>query len=311
MADSHDFDREVDDSMRLFERSHIGSAVPLTPVRASRILVVLDGSGQDDATVATAQAFRDEFNTESLFLDAREQSSEPDYAKKAAAKVSGSRGIDRPDGEAFEAILAALDCHRMDLVIVPCPFGRAFETVGEDSVGTVMDVLLARCRVPILVTRRADQVFLTARQRVSVLIGSECDVENRAAAWAFGLAGPGAEVSLNLVVENEHFENIRAILDAMRPDEPLSQAKLTEVLIQTHQTLHGAMSKTAESLSMRYHLLPQAGAIAPPNPLNDPEIQLLVMPIEVDDRFTQGFVHDRLRRSPHPVLIVPGHVPTS
>jgi hypothetical protein len=33
---------------------------------------------------------------------------------------------------------------------------------------------------------------------------------------------------------------------------------------------------------------------------------LIVLPMETDDRFGQGFVQDRVRRSPHPVLIVPG-----
>jgi len=69
------------------------------------------------------------------------------------------------------------------------------------------------------------------------------------------------------------------------------------------------MAKTAHQLSRTYHLRPQAGEEAPPNPLQSQEKSLLVMPLEVDDRFGQGFVQDRIRRSPHPVLIVPSHTP--
>lgn len=71
------------------------------------------------------------------------------------------------------------------------------------------------------------------------------------------------------------------------------------------------MAKTAEDLGVRYHLMPQPGETAPPNPLSDTHKQMLVLPLEVDDRFTQGFVIDRIRRSPHPVLIVAGHVKTA
>jgi hypothetical protein len=70
------------------------------------------------------------------------------------------------------------------------------------------------------------------------------------------------------------------------------------------------MAKTASSLGMTYQLRPIAGEVAPPNPLNESKKMLLVVPLEVDDRFEQGFVQDRIRRSPHPILVVLGHVPT-
>lgn len=311
MDETSDLDRQVDASMRLFERAHVGSADAMTPIRPSRVLLALDGSTQDATSAATAKSMREHFNTETIVLDARESAGPTptsELATDTAAGISGARAIARPDGEAFDAILAALKTHTVDLVIVPSPFGRSFEKVGEDSVGTVIDVLLSRCGTPMWVTRRDDQDFDSSRKRVSVLVGSECDVESRAAAWAFGLAGPGADVSLNLIVEKEHFENIRSIVEAMQPGETLDADKLSDALIQTHQKLHGAMSKTAHELGLGYHMLPQTGELSPPNPLNKAMKQLLVIPLEVDDRFTQGFVHDRIRRSPHPVLVVPGHV---
>ena len=57
---------------------------------------------------------------------------------------------------------------------------------------------------------------------------------------------------------------------------------------------------------MTYQLRPQAGESAPPNLQTESRKMLLVLPLEIDDRFGQGFVQDRIRRSPHPVLIVPG-----
>ncbi|GAB5512486.1 universal stress protein [Rhodopirellula baltica] len=312
MDQSPDLDRDVDDSMRMFERAKVGSATPMTPIRPSRVMLVLDGSPQDATSIETAKTLREEFNTETLVLDARDAAEPIDAATEdaiqAARQMSGARAIARGEGEAFEVILQALRTHDVNMVIVPCPFGRSFERVGTDSVGTVMDVLLSRCPVPILVTRREDQVFQTCRGRVLLMAGSECDVESRAAAWAFGLASPGAEVSLNLVVEKEHFENVRSILEAIRPGETFDVDKLSDALAQSHTQLHAAMNATAREMKMSYALIPQAGELAPPHPLSDSTQQLLVMPLEVDDRFIQGFVNDRLRRSPHPLLIVPGHV---
>lgn len=322
MDDPKDLDREVDDSMRLFERAHVGSTSPITPIRPSRILLVLDGSGQDATSIASTVYLQKTHNTETLILDARERdetdSGDPsgsgnhagksEMATKVVAQISNSRAIERPSGDAFDAILASLKQHQFSLLVLPCPFGRSFETIGQDSAGTVMDVMLSRCPVPILITRRSDQALEQCVKRVCLLSSGECDVETRAAGWAFGVAAPAAEISLNLVVEKEHFENVRAIVEALRPGETFDEAMLSDVLTQTHQTLHSAMNATANQTGMKYHLIPQAGQTAPPNPLSDPTHQLLVLPLEVDDRFTQGFVQDRIRRSPHPVLVVPGHV---
>ena len=316
MDEPKDIDRDVDDSMRLFERAHVGSTSPLTPIRPSRILLVLDGSEQDATSIASAVHLQQTHNTETLILDAREGDAssanvapcKSEMATGVVTQISNSRAIERPIGDAFDAILASLKQHQFNLVILPCPFGRSFENIGQDSAGTVMDVMLSRCPTPILITRRADQLLEECVKRVCVLSSGECDVETRAAGWAFGVAAPNAEISLNLVVEKEHFENVRAIVEALRPGETFDESMLSDVLTQTHQTLHAAMNASANQAGMKYHLMPQAGETAPPNPLSDPTQQLLVLPLEVDDRFTQGFVQDRIRRSPHPVLVVPGHV---
>ncbi len=309
-SESSDLDREVDDSMRMFQRAQVGEAAPITPIRPARVLLTLDGSSQDEASIRSACYLRDRFNVETLILDAREedQQNEQDLAVARAGEVSGGRPIARKGGTSYDAILAALDEHDVDIVIVPCPFGRSFVEVGTDSVGTVIDVLLSRCRKPLLVVRRDDQALGDCVGQVSLVVGAECDVASRAAAWAFGLAGDRAAVTLNLVVEKEQFENIRSIVEALTPETTLDSKQFAAALTKTHQMIHGAMAKTASVQGMTYRLLPQAGEIAPPNPLHSGSLMLLVMPLEVDDRFGQGFVQDRIRRSPHPVLIVPGHV---
>jgi hypothetical protein len=309
-SEPSDLDREVDASMRIFERSQVGPAAAVTPIRPSRILLVLDGSNQDEAGIAAAIYLRGRFNVETLVLDAQSAEQESaDAAPEAAKQVSGARPIARKPGTSYDAIIAALADHAVDLVIVPCPFGRSFDAIGTDSAGTVIDVLLSRCNRPLLVIRRADQQLQSCVASVSMIVGGECDVASRAAAWAFGLAAEQAVVTLNLVIDHEQFENIRSIVEALHPETQLEPEQFAAALTKTHHALHGAMAKTAESLNLRYHFRPEPDQVAPPNPLDDARKMLLVMPLEVDDRFGQGFVQDRIRRSPHPVLIVPGHVP--
>ncbi|NND97710.1 MAG: universal stress protein [Pirellulaceae bacterium] len=306
-SEDSDLDRDVDASMRMFEKSKVGPAAAIMPVKPSRVLLVLDGSPQDTTATDSAKYLRERFNVETLVLDARDERPE-DLAIAVAQEISGARPIARHDGESYDAILAAVADHAVDLVIIPCPFGRSFEHVGTDSAGTVIDVLLSRCDRPMVVIRRSDQSLQQCVAKVSMVVGSECDMESRAAAWAFGLAAAKATVSLNLVVEKEQYENIRSIIEALSPESDFDAEKFSEALTKTHQAIHGAMSKTATAQGMTYQLKPQTGGDAPPNLMSESSRMLLVMPLEVDDRFGQGFVQDRIRRSPHPVLVVPGHV---
>lgn len=310
-SESNDLDREVDESMRMFERSKVGPAPTIAPITPRHALLVLDGSPQDATGVRAGNYLRQRFQTEMSIIDARDQATRDgvDLAADRSGEIPGSKPLQRGAGESYEVILQAIDEKEFDLLIVPCPFGRNFEHVGAASAGTVIDVLLSRCRLPMLVIRRDDQDLSEAVSRVSMVIGSESDVETRAAAWVFGLASEQATVTLNLVIEKEQFENIRSIVEALSPDARLDPAQFSDALTRTHQTIHSAMAKTASALNITYHLRPQAGAVAPPNPLKEANKMLLVMPLEVDDRFGQGFVQDRIRRSPHPVLVVPGHVP--
>lgn len=311
----NDLDREVDASMRMFQKSKVGPAAIINPIVPSRVLLVMDGSSQDQTGINAAQFLHDRFDTETLILDARDRPKDVDpedlidLAVERTNSVKGSRPIEREEGDSYDAILAALGANEVDLVIVPCPFARSFEDVGADSAGTVIDVLLSRCNRPMLVTRRDDQQLADCVSKVSMVVGGECDMEIRAAAWVFGLAGEKANVSLDLVVEKEQYQNIRSIIEALTPETKFDTEQFREALTKTHQAIHDAMSKTANTVGVSYQMRPQAGETAPPNLMTESTNMLLVMPLEVDDRFGQGFVQDRIRRSPHPVLVVPGHVP--
>ncbi len=309
-SESTDLDREVDESIRMFEKSKVGPAPTISPITAQRVLLVLDGSPQDRTGILAANYLQERFKTETLILDARDGvvDDRVDLTAGCIDSLPGSQPLQHGEGESYEVILDAIHQHETDLLIVPCPFGRNFEHVGTDSAGTVIDVLLSRCPSPILVIRRDDQLLADAVDNVSMVVGSECDVASLAAAWLFGLASEKATITLNLVIEKEQFQNIRSIVEALSPETHLDPEQFGAALTKTHQAIHGAMAKTASAKGMTYSLRPQAGEVAPPNPLDNANKMLLVMPLEVDDRFGQGFVQDRIRRSPHPVLVVPGHV---
>ncbi|MEM9827792.1 MAG: universal stress protein [Planctomycetota bacterium] len=301
--------RDVDDAMRLFEQSKTIGDGHINPVRPSRVLLVLDGSNQDDASIVAAAHFRERFNTETLVLDGRRQMDDhADPLPDVGQRISGSRPVSETDSEPHDRILSAVNRHDVDLVVLPCPLGRSIDELGAASVGTATDVLLSRLSVPMLIIRQAEKDFVASTSHVAVVVGSECDVTARAAGWALGLVRPSGRVSLNLVIEKEQFENMRSIVRSMDPASEMDVREFSDALTKAHQSLHRGLTEAAKQRSIEYEMLPQAGGDSPPGIAWADRQVLIVLPIEVDDRFAQGFVHDRIRRSAHPVLVVPGHV---
>ena len=303
-----DLGRQVDQTMRMFERSRVGSSETVTPVVPTRVLLILDGSNQDEASIAAAAHLRQRANTETVILDASQASDidlgDNSLAIAAVDRITGSRSISRGPGEPYEAILAAAAQVDPDMLIVPCPLGRSIDSLGSDSTGTVADVLMARCTQPILFIRQPDHFLEAAAGRVRVLVGAEASLHQRAAAWAFGMIADHGEVTLNLVIDREHFENIRAIIEALHPEDDLDVSRFSEAMTQNHGSLHAAMSRTASGRGLNYRLIPQTAEVAPPHAASGVDPILMVMSLEAGDQFNAGFVRDRLRHSPHPVLVV-------
>ncbi len=95
-----DLDRDVDASMRMFEKSKVGEAAAITPIQPSRVMLVLDGSPQDETSLNAASYLRGVFNVETVVLDARDGELGEDLAVAAAPQVSGI-APDRPRRRRF------------------------------------------------------------------------------------------------------------------------------------------------------------------------------------------------------------------
>lgn len=306
-----DLDRDVDASMRMFKKAQVGPAAEIEAAEPKRVLVVLDGSGQDESVVAAAVHLQQQLGVEVFVLDVVDSSGdagESGAGKRAAVwapLLPDTQALPCGEAPAYDEIMKAVDSQSPDLLIVPCPFARDFESVGSDSAGTVIDVLLSRCLVPMLVIRRNDQPLAEATKEIAIVVGSECESEAKAAGWALCLAAAGAELTLSLVIDREQYENIRALMDVITPEKPLEISQLNEAMAESHARLHAGIAKAAASRKLRYRLQPMAYEDAPPSVLSTARPLLVVLPTEPDDRYCHGFVQDRIRRSPHPVLVVP------
>jgi len=318
-----DVDHDVGVFMKMFERAQVGEVAPVVPARFQSALLVLDGSSQDDLSIRFARLLKESFGCRLSVLDARENISANDLAEQVAGSLGGSP-LPKSSGDDFTQILEGIGACACGVVVVPCPFGRDLQAVGPDSTGTVIDVLLSRSPVPVLVVRKPYAADGGLYDRVQLVLIGENEAAPAAAAWAaaFASSAPsGHAVQLRLILEEEFYENIRDLMQAVDPHVDVTPESLEQALLQTHVRLHVALEKCAAEHGFRYDLsvrrereLPdQARSTDAPDAQTGEtssgptagEHPLLVLALERSDHLSQGHVHDTIRRSAHSLLIVP------
>lgn len=300
-----DVERDVEASMSLFQRAHIGEVAAVEPRRPRHVLLVLDGSTQDATSVRFARHLHERLKTQCTVVDARPEVADNRLVEQSAKQL-GANVVEKQTGESFDQVLAATKDRECDLIILPCPYGRDLESVGPDSVGTVIDVLLTRSPVPLLVVRQpvpeGDVLF---DGLVMALIG-ENEAAHSAAEWAVGLREATGRLQLLLMLETEFYENVRDVLGAVAPDQQIDSESLGDALVKANVRLHRALQKAADAHGFDYALTLRRQGESSPDPLQPAGGRpLIVIPLERGDFASEGYVHDRIRRSHNALLIVP------
>lgn len=298
-------DRDVESFMKAFERSQVGEVAAAHPRRPQHVLLVLDASSQDATGIALAQYFAETFDCRVSVVDARDSVESQDLVGQVAKQLNGVECI-KGSGDAFQQVLDAVAQVEPDLVVVPCPFGRDLKSVGPDSVGTVIDVLLARLNIPMLVVREPFEQVGQAFERLLLMIIGENEVAPLAAGWAAGLVAKGGRCDLVLVLEQEFFENMQDVLAAIDPEVTISPESVEGAMAASQTRLHRSLQIAARENDFEHDLFvlrenePQATAMR-----DDPRHPLLVLALERADHASQGMVRDWIRWSANPVFIVP------
>jgi nucleotide-binding universal stress UspA family protein len=301
-----DLDRAVEASMDLFSRARVGTVAAIDPRRPSAVLLALDGTSQDSLGTAIARQLRERFDCRVSIVDARDKGPSVELAEQTAESLGG-QAQPKTAGDSFEQILAAVEHSHCDLLITPCPYGRDLESVGPDSAGTVIDVLLARSPVPVLVVRQPYEPKGEMFRRVRMILTAENEIAPTAAAWGAGLIGRGGVFELILVLEREMYENFHSLIQSIAPEMEVSADSLSNALAQNYMRLHRGLQKTAAAAGFEYKLKLEVGGDASTSAaVNDGSRSLLVLALERSDPRSQGSVASRIRQSLNPVLVVSG-----
>lgn len=302
-------DSDLQKSMDLFQRSDVGitKAIPLK--RPGHVLLVLDGSTQDAAAVSLAARTKIQLNCEltwafistgdgcTLDSEHREKLNEV-AAKETSTNVS-------KDNDTANQILQVVTESAADMLIVPCPFGRDFEEIGEDSTGTVIDLLAARCPVPFITIRRPDIVDVDPTGHVRLILTGENAAAELAASFAAGLVQPSGKLELLLLVEASFYHNFRQAMHALDPSKNVTYEDLEHALARQYGRLHASLQHTADEVGFDYELLirneEDDTSVTPDDPVTHPAV--MVLGAERGDHDSLGEIRDFIRRCPHAVLV--------
>lgn len=300
-----EFDDEVKRSIEQFERARIGEAPPLEPRLPQKLLLVLDGSTQDETGAAVALGLQQRLQCELLVMDAREHQAENHLATETAERL-GAQAVEKLSGDSYEQILSAVQRTGCDVVVVPSPFERELDKVGSDSTGTVIDVLLSRCPIPLLVIRRRFAVEQRPFSRVQLVLIGENDVAREAGAWAVGLVTESGLLQLALQMPREVLEEVRDLLRSLAPEQDVEQEQIEEAMQRSSVRLHRALQQAADDKGFRYQLVVHRDDAFNFDTFDESHSGwLLVLALERKDPASEGRVNDRIRHSPVPVLVVP------
>jgi hypothetical protein len=290
-------------SKDFFERARVKPAEAVRPRRPERVLLAVDGSSQDHSATKVAEHLRDQYECAVFVVDAREHDDSNNLALQTAGTL-GAQATTKTPGDSYEQILQAIRDCQADFLIAPCPYGRDLETVGPNSAGTVIDVLLSRSPVPILVIRRPFEETAKVFRHVRMVLTAENEAARPAAARATALITPGGLLELVLVLEKEMYENVRALLQTIAPDVELTAESMSHALAHAHMNLHRSLQKTAKQVGFEYRLQLLLEGEEPIADGKQPPRVLRVLALERADHSSQGNVRDRIRLSPDPLLVV-------
>lgn len=245
-----DVQRFVEEQMETFEDA-LRPQVDLPTPPLGTLLLALDGSNQDRLVLGLGAALAERFHADLVVTCGFPEELGGDLEAYLDAAVEELAQAGHParrlvvqGEESFDMILAALGASQADLLVLPAPYFRDLESLGEDSVGTTLDVMLARARLPILVARHPDVEPGEALRHVRLAIFDDEPLSEAAAAWALHLARERLEVLA--LVEDEFVEMVEEAL----AHEDIAEEELVEGLERSLVPLVSGVLRRAEAANL-------------------------------------------------------------
>ncbi len=189
-------DKDVDESMGLFEAAFHARHVELSQPQIKHIAVLHDDSDQDPTVSLLALATKELFGASLTDIPA------PVLGMDAAEKVA----------------LLRQSSEEMDLVFIPAPFGEDIGSLKTQSLSSVVDLFLTEARVPTFVVRQPMEEPKSLLHSPVVLLDWQARFQGIAASFACLFAGKNGSVDLLATIDPTTMTEMEALLGGDKDD---------------------------------------------------------------------------------------------
>lgn len=266
---------DLQEDLGMFEAAAHAEAVELPAVSVRTVLVALDDSNQDATARAVGKV----------------------VASALGAEVSEQRGL-----TTAQALRDAKKALSADLLVLPVPFGSDIGELREESLGVVVDQLLATC-LPLLAIRQPQEVAAVQAllRRVYVPLSPVHERGAMALAWACRLLGHAGTLRILEFPDAALRQEARAL--SAGGD---SRAAVQRVLTRHYAGSVATVQRLSVAAGFQVHVHSQTGRLVDETIQAVAQAAGLVIIDGAADRRSDAFHHaaDLILASSGPVLVV-------
>lgn len=265
----------------MFEAACHAPATSLPILNVKTILSIPDGSNQDPAVRTLGQQF---------------------------ATMFSANLIERTGLVTAAAIEQACLETQPSLMVVPVPFGSDIGELREESLGEVIDRILATRKCPILAVRQpldADSLTKVVHNLLVTLVPGE-SANALSLAWATQLLKSGGEMILLEIADREVLAEAKLLLGSVNINEATAIATLERVLSRQFASLVGVVQRTAAEVGFGARVASASGRFVEQVLAQIGDQPSLVIHAGSKDRRSTAFHRsaDLILGSRYPVLVV-------
>ncbi len=313
-----DTDADLRESMSAFEAALEAREVRIEEPAIERVLMALDQSNQDatveaiaveivrrhDASLHVVYAYEGERDEASeRYLEERCDELAKRLEANERVTVQAAHSTQK---KSFEKILEVGERERCDLILVCSPYLDDLRVLGRESVGTNLDMLLYRSKVPVLVVREPLDDVAEALEHVLLPVTFHDEENVKAAGWALRLVAASGGVRLLIVADAQVLESASHLLGGDVDARELDEGTLRGLENKEHAGLIAALQRHAAHHDLGCHVSFRVGEPVPVVAGVAKERPCVIVTGCPQKRVVTGYqqVLALIRESSRPVLVV-------
>lgn len=260
--------REIMEGVGAFEAALIEKAIAIETPDVRAILLAVDRSNQDPTAIAIAGEVAGRCRAAVYVIYAPEgaRSAEDErYCETVAAELRAppwkldahAKCVNAP--LPAQQILGAAQEVKADLVVLPAPYLRDLGLIGDQSLGSPVDMLMVELAAPLLIVRQPLAEPSECFARALIAVSAPTEEIGRAAGWALKLVDPRGTIELLAIADEAALQEAKALLDEKVARGALEAEALARAATKQAGALIAAVQKRGAEIGVGVHVEVKVG----------------------------------------------------